>query len=638
MARKILLADDSVTAQNMGRRILGDAGYDVITVNNGSAALKKIAEFKPDVVILDVYMPGYGGLEVCVRIKDAPETASIPVLITVGKMEPFKAEEARRVRADAHMIKPFETNELLAAIAKLEDKIVPPRELLRGRSSKSASEKKSSTTKAVGTAAVDDNAITSESRSKNETSKNNGNKSKPAPDRRAESHKAETEDTQDTGFRDIGFRKIDRAEPERGASEEALSEQKDAEPKTFDVSTAAEPTPDDFPWAASVAEDVAQPATEVAVESISTLPATEETESAASSKDSDEPVVTFASAATQLETGEKSVFEINRADRENEVVAALASLIPTSSEDEKLPEASANFTGPRWIAESIPLSQEDSAVQLASEMEKAQAVSAAIEGERSRIAEEAAEESESVNAVNSTEPAVEAQPPVFSNPASSSDGPAEIETPAAQNFSESSEAISAIASIADDSSAFAVSKNHEDAFAAVASAGAAAHIPSESRTQNQGAGRIEDRDEHLSDEHLSDNRSEARGEDAASAQGMASAWENWKKIRDSIVGTNLTSNIVERSSAHEAQASAISPARSESEAPIVALSGFKDLRSEDHSAGSIETKADAAEAAEQASDDHSSEISSIVDTMLAELKPKLMEEIARKMGKDFKKD
>ena len=46
MARKILLADDSVTAQNMGRRILADAGYEVITVNNGSAALKKIAEIQ----------------------------------------------------------------------------------------------------------------------------------------------------------------------------------------------------------------------------------------------------------------------------------------------------------------------------------------------------------------------------------------------------------------------------------------------------------------------------------------------------------------------------------------------------------------------------------------------------------------
>ena len=98
MARKILLADDSVTAQNMGRRILTDAGYEVVTVNNGSAALKRIAESKPDLIVLDVYMPGYGGLEVCQRIRDSQETARIPVLLTVGKLEPFKPEEVRRVR------------------------------------------------------------------------------------------------------------------------------------------------------------------------------------------------------------------------------------------------------------------------------------------------------------------------------------------------------------------------------------------------------------------------------------------------------------------------------------------------------------------------------------------------------------
>ena len=60
MPRTVLLADDSVTAQNMGRRILTDAGYEVITVNNGSAALKKIHEVRPDLIVLDVYMPGYG--------------------------------------------------------------------------------------------------------------------------------------------------------------------------------------------------------------------------------------------------------------------------------------------------------------------------------------------------------------------------------------------------------------------------------------------------------------------------------------------------------------------------------------------------------------------------------------------------
>lgn len=125
MARKILLADDSVTAQNMGRKILADAGYEVITVNNGSAALKKIAEQKPDVIVLDVYMPGYSGLEVCQRLKEVGETARIPILLTVGKLEPFKQEEVKRVRADGFIVKPFEASELLSALSKLEDRIVP---------------------------------------------------------------------------------------------------------------------------------------------------------------------------------------------------------------------------------------------------------------------------------------------------------------------------------------------------------------------------------------------------------------------------------------------------------------------------------------------------------------------------------
>jgi CheY-like chemotaxis protein len=125
LARKILLADDSVTAQNMGRKILADAGYEVITVNNGSAALKKIAEAKPDLIVLDVYMPGYSGLEVCQRLKETQETARVPVLLTVGKLEPFKPEEAKRVRADGFIVKPFEASELLSALSKLEDKIVP---------------------------------------------------------------------------------------------------------------------------------------------------------------------------------------------------------------------------------------------------------------------------------------------------------------------------------------------------------------------------------------------------------------------------------------------------------------------------------------------------------------------------------
>jgi CheY-like chemotaxis protein len=139
LARKILLADDSVTAQNMGRKILADAGYEVITVNNGSAALKKIGEQRPDVIVLDVYMPGYSGLEVCQRLKEVGDTSRIPILLTVGKLEPFKPEEARRVRADAFIVKPFEASELLSALTKLEDKIVPRSESTKpGRFGKAA--------------------------------------------------------------------------------------------------------------------------------------------------------------------------------------------------------------------------------------------------------------------------------------------------------------------------------------------------------------------------------------------------------------------------------------------------------------------------------------------------------------------
>jgi CheY-like chemotaxis protein len=140
LARKILLADDSVTAQNMGRKILADAGYDVITVNNGSAALKRIAETSPDLIILDVYMPGYSGLEVCQKLKEAAETADIPVLLSVGKLEPFKPQEARRVRADAHIVKPFEASQLLTAIARLEDAMVPQQHKSRFATSGAASD------------------------------------------------------------------------------------------------------------------------------------------------------------------------------------------------------------------------------------------------------------------------------------------------------------------------------------------------------------------------------------------------------------------------------------------------------------------------------------------------------------------
>ena len=129
MSLRILFADDSMTAQNMGKKILSDAGYDVVAVSNGAAAVKKIAEQKPDIIILDVYMPGYTGLEVCEKVRGSMDTLKTPVLLTVGKMEPLvKPEDANRVKADGVIIKPFEASDLLAIVKKFEERIgsAPP--------------------------------------------------------------------------------------------------------------------------------------------------------------------------------------------------------------------------------------------------------------------------------------------------------------------------------------------------------------------------------------------------------------------------------------------------------------------------------------------------------------------------------
>ncbi len=122
MSLKIVLADDSMTAQNMGKKILVDAGFEVVTVSNGAAAVKKIAELKPDIAILDIYMPGYTGLEVCEKTKNAPETAHVPVLLTVGKLEPYRPEEGAKVRAEGVIIKPFEATDLLTALGRIAQK------------------------------------------------------------------------------------------------------------------------------------------------------------------------------------------------------------------------------------------------------------------------------------------------------------------------------------------------------------------------------------------------------------------------------------------------------------------------------------------------------------------------------------
>src|SRR5690348_437261 len=109
----------------MGKKILSEAGHEVVTVSNGAAAAKKIAEIKPELVLLDVFMPGYSGLELCEKLRNAAETSKIPVLLTVGRMEPYTAQDGARVKADGVIVKPFEATDLTAAVDRIAEKVKP---------------------------------------------------------------------------------------------------------------------------------------------------------------------------------------------------------------------------------------------------------------------------------------------------------------------------------------------------------------------------------------------------------------------------------------------------------------------------------------------------------------------------------
>ncbi len=119
MPLNILLADDSVPAQNMGKKILVDAGYTVLTVSNGLEALRKIADNQPDIAILDIFMPGYTGLEICEKLRANAATANLPVVLTVGKLEPYRPEDGEHVHSNAVIVKPFAANELISAVRSL---------------------------------------------------------------------------------------------------------------------------------------------------------------------------------------------------------------------------------------------------------------------------------------------------------------------------------------------------------------------------------------------------------------------------------------------------------------------------------------------------------------------------------------
>ena len=118
---RILLVDDSPHAQRMGERILADEGYEVVTVSNAEAALIRLDDVDPDVVLADTVMPGRTGFDICYYLKMSPRHRHVRVILTAGVLEPLDEEQARRVQADSSLKKPFEASVLLAAVKPLAE-------------------------------------------------------------------------------------------------------------------------------------------------------------------------------------------------------------------------------------------------------------------------------------------------------------------------------------------------------------------------------------------------------------------------------------------------------------------------------------------------------------------------------------
>lgn len=117
MTRTILLADDSVTIQKVVELTFMDEDFRVVPVGNGTEAIERLGELRPDFVIADVHMPGADGYEVSQQTRETlPAT---PVLLLVGTFESFDAERAARVGASGHLKKPFDSQELLRRVKEL---------------------------------------------------------------------------------------------------------------------------------------------------------------------------------------------------------------------------------------------------------------------------------------------------------------------------------------------------------------------------------------------------------------------------------------------------------------------------------------------------------------------------------------
>lgn len=111
--KKILIADDEPDIVKVIKFRLIKMGYEIHVAANGRDAVDMIKGIKPDLVLLDFSMPFLTGDEVCIQAKNDPDTKHIPVILMTASSHKVTDEHIAQIGANGHILKPFETQELI---------------------------------------------------------------------------------------------------------------------------------------------------------------------------------------------------------------------------------------------------------------------------------------------------------------------------------------------------------------------------------------------------------------------------------------------------------------------------------------------------------------------------------------------
>jgi two-component system cell cycle response regulator DivK len=120
-AKRVLLVDDYPDALEIWGLYLRASGYDVTEADNGLAAVEAAAKHKPDVIVLDLELPGITGFEAALRLRASRETRDIPLIAATGYSQLKQLAQARASGFDAIIVKPCEPAVLVAEIERLTE-------------------------------------------------------------------------------------------------------------------------------------------------------------------------------------------------------------------------------------------------------------------------------------------------------------------------------------------------------------------------------------------------------------------------------------------------------------------------------------------------------------------------------------